>query len=212
MLCLRLPSAHDVTPAVPCSDSWDLGQLAPPAAAACLASRVAWSAKQASGGTCQCVPYRALSVQRLVQLPAMLLHLAHQVAGGARESVAQGLPSLHQAVRMPAHPDGCDGAGLAPRRLPHTPTCITQLALRRPGVQASEDAKEGISKATESLSSMGSMDDDQYMANPNDPTKVSTAARPASNQQPCPGGQARACCTQHARGVATDDCSHTPPG
>jgi len=37
--------------------------------------------------------------------------------------------------------------------------------------QVSEDAGEGMNKAVESLSSLASMDDDQYYQNPTDPTK-----------------------------------------
>ncbi len=40
--------------------------------------------------------------------------------------------------------------------------------------QASQDAQEGIGKATDALSSMASMDDDSSIEfNPNDPTRVS---------------------------------------
>jgi hypothetical protein len=39
--------------------------------------------------------------------------------------------------------------------------------------QASQDAGEGLNKAAESLSSLTSMDEDQYYQNPTDPTRVS---------------------------------------
>lgn len=69
--------------------------------------------------------------------------------------------------RVLQHNEGWDLSALSP------PAAAAAVASRMAwsARQASQDAGEGLNKAAESLSSLTSMDDDQYYQNPTDPTR-----------------------------------------